>query len=82
MAGLVGHNVITATGERIGVGDQIATRRNDRETDVATRETWTVLDCANGALVVQGEARRTGSPSTQDPATPHRRARLSSCRHS
>jgi exodeoxyribonuclease V alpha subunit len=60
--GAVTDNVITATGERIGVGDQIATRRNDRETDVANRETWTVLDCTNGALVVQGEAGKRVLP--------------------
>jgi hypothetical protein len=61
--GAVTDNDITAAGERIGVGDQIATRRNDRETDVANRETWTVLDCTNGALVVEGEAgKRVLSP--------------------
>ena len=60
--GAVTDNLITATGERIGVGDQIATRRNDREIDVANRETWTVLDCATGALIVQGEAGKRVLP--------------------
>lgn len=60
--GAVTDNVITATGERIGVGDKIATRRNDHDADVANRETWTVLDCANGALVVRGEAGKRVLP--------------------
>jgi len=34
--------VTTNAGERIGVGDTVATRRNDRDLDVANRDTWTV----------------------------------------
>jgi hypothetical protein len=34
--------VTTRAGERIGVGDVIATRRNDRDLDVANRDSWTV----------------------------------------
>lgn len=48
--------VVTAAGERIGVGDTIATRRNDHDTDVANRETWTVVSAEAGALTVRGEA--------------------------
>ena len=55
-AGEVTDSVVTAAGERIGVGDRIATRRNDRDADVANRETWTVLACDGGSLRVQGEA--------------------------
>src|SRR5665647_1387034 len=36
------HAVTTAAGERIGIGDRVATRRNDRTLDVANRDTWTV----------------------------------------
>jgi len=32
----------TSAGERIGVGDRVATRRNDRDLDVANRDTWSV----------------------------------------
>ena len=32
----------TAAGERIGVGDQVVTRRNATGLDVANRDTWTV----------------------------------------
>src|SRR5665811_1592649 len=35
---------------------RIATRRNDHHADVATRETWTVLACHNGAVTVHGDA--------------------------
>ncbi|MBC7560117.1 MAG: TrwC relaxase, partial [Dermatophilaceae bacterium] len=42
-------------GERIGVGDQIATRRNDRDADVANRDTWTVTGVLiDGGVVVVG----------------------------
>jgi thymidine kinase len=47
--------VTTAGGERIGVGDRVATRRNDRALDVANRDTWTVTGIApDGALAVGG----------------------------
>jgi exodeoxyribonuclease V alpha subunit len=47
--------VTTWAGERIGVGDQVATRRNDRDVDVANRDTWTVTGLrTDGAAVVAG----------------------------
>ncbi|MFZ2012489.1 MAG: MobF family relaxase [Nocardioides sp.] len=54
--GEVDEQVLTAAGERLGVGDTIATRRNDRDADVANREFWTVVSCDRGALTVRGEA--------------------------
>jgi ATP-dependent exoDNAse (exonuclease V) alpha subunit len=56
--------VTTVRGERIGVGDKIATRRNDRDLDVANRDTWTVtaLD-QNGGLHVADGARHRHLPS-------------------
>ncbi len=49
----------TGAGERVGVGDRIATRRNDRDLGVANRDTWTVtgLNQDDGSLTVTG---RTG----------------------
>jgi hypothetical protein len=41
-AGRVDDSRATSIGDRIGVGDRIATRRNDRDLDVANRDTWTV----------------------------------------
>jgi exodeoxyribonuclease V alpha subunit len=35
--------VITGAGQRISVGDRIATRRNDRDLGVANRDVWTVV---------------------------------------
>jgi exodeoxyribonuclease V alpha subunit len=48
------HVAITAAGERIGAGDQIATRRNDRNLGVANRDTWivTAVDHRGGLLVI------------------------------
>ncbi|TKJ21974.1 MobF family relaxase [Blastococcus sp. CCUG 61487] len=45
--------VVTGAGERIGVGDRIATRRNDRDLQVANRDVWTVtaVDADGGLLV-------------------------------
>ncbi|SEO75457.1 AAA domain-containing protein [Trujillonella endophytica] len=45
--------VTTRSGQRIGAGDRIATRRNDRGLDVANRDTWTVtaVDECGGLLV-------------------------------
>ncbi|HWJ65294.1 MAG TPA: MobF family relaxase [Nocardioides sp.] len=54
--GEVDEQVVTASGERIGVGDTIATRRNDKGADVANRELWTVVSCDHGALTVKGGA--------------------------
>lgn len=60
--GEVADAVVTASGERIGVGDRIATRRNDHDTDVANRETWTVIAAEGSALTVQGEAGKRVLP--------------------
>ena len=47
-AGLVDdqHTTSTRAGQPIGVGDLIATRRNDHQLGVANRDTWTVTICA------------------------------------
>src|SRR4051794_1639405 len=45
--------VVTGAGERIGVGDRVATRRNDRDLDVANRDAWIVTGVGrNGGLRV------------------------------
>jgi thymidine kinase len=44
---------ITGSGQRIGGGDRIATRRNDRDLGVANRDIWVVTAVGrNGALLV------------------------------
>ncbi len=51
--------VTTAAGERIGVGDRVATRRNEPALDVANRDTFTVTGIApDGTLALDGGGRR------------------------
>jgi exodeoxyribonuclease V alpha subunit len=46
---------ITRAGERIGLDDRVATRRNDRDLGVANRDTWTVAGIGDdGSLLVIG----------------------------
>jgi ATP-dependent exoDNAse (exonuclease V) alpha subunit len=58
--------VTTRAGQRIGAGDRIATRRNDRDLEVANRDTWTVTSVGRrgGLLVTAGTA--TGDVSRDD----------------
>ncbi|WP_093583922.1 MobF family relaxase [Geodermatophilus amargosae] len=61
----------TRTGQRIGVGDRIATRRNDRDLGVANRDTWTVVAVGHdgGLAVVPAEVTPTDAvPSGVTPA--------------
>lgn len=56
--------VVTATGERIGVGDQVATRRNDLDLGVANRDRWTVTGTdGRGGLLVRGDNRSATLPA-------------------
>jgi len=51
--------VTTRAGQRIGAGDRIATRRNDRNLEVANRDTWTVTAVGRrGGLLVTGVVPR------------------------
>jgi len=53
--------LVTRAGERIGVGDKVATRRNDPHLGVANRDTWTVTALGDdGTLHLAG---RTGTRS-------------------
>jgi exodeoxyribonuclease V alpha subunit len=55
----------TGPGERIGVGDRVATRRNDRDLDVANRDMWTVtgVDRHGGLTVTSRDAGRRVLPA-------------------
>ncbi|RHW26298.1 TrwC relaxase [Nocardioides immobilis] len=49
------HAVATDAGERVGVGDRIATRRNDRDLGVTNRDTWTITAIGpDGSLALRG----------------------------
>lgn len=55
---------ITRRGERIGLGDRVATRRNDRDLAVANRDTWTVAGIReDGGLLVTGRAGQRALPA-------------------
>ena len=56
--------LITRRGEPIGLGDRVATRRNDRDLAVANRDTWTVAGVGDdGSLLVTGRAGRRTLPA-------------------
>lgn len=61
--GEVSGALLTTSGEMIGVGDRVATRRNDTEVGVANRELWTVVGSQHGALEVVGDAGRRTQPA-------------------
>lgn len=49
------HAVATDAGERLGVGDRVATRRNDRDLGVTNRDTWTITAVGDdGSLALRG----------------------------
>jgi hypothetical protein len=49
------HAVVTTAGERLGVGDRVATRRNDRDLGVTNRDLWTITAIgADGSLTIRG----------------------------
>ncbi len=51
-------SMMTARGERIGIGDRVATRRNDPDLGVANRQTWTVAGLRDdGSLILHGRGR-------------------------
>ncbi len=50
------HTLATDAGERLGVGDRVATRRNDRDLGVSNRATWTITAVrADGSLTLRGQ---------------------------
>jgi hypothetical protein len=62
--------VTTRVGQRIGAGDRIATRRNDRDLGVANRDIWTVTAVGHhgGVVVTPADAARVDV--TPDAVTP------------
>jgi hypothetical protein len=51
-------SVVTARGERLGLGDRVATRRNDPDLGVANRQTWTVAGIGEGGSLMLHERGR------------------------
>ena len=57
-------SMVTARGERIGLGDRVATRRNDADLGVANRQTWTVTGIdEDGNLLLHGHGRDREIPA-------------------
>ena len=53
---------VTDAGERLGVGDRVMTRRNDRDLAVANRDTWTITGIDHdGTLTVHSADAGVGS---------------------
>jgi exodeoxyribonuclease V alpha subunit len=54
----------TRRGERIGLGDRVVTRRNDRNLSVANRDTWAVAGIGeDGSLFVTGRGGQRALPA-------------------
>jgi exodeoxyribonuclease V alpha subunit len=65
-----GQVVVTGAGERIGVGDRVATRRNDRDLDVANRDTWIVTGVGRDGGLRVTPADVTPPGPVRAPVTP------------
>lgn len=56
--------ITTASGDRIGIGDRVATRRNDPDLQVANRQIWTVARIGrDGSLLLHGRGRDREIPA-------------------
>ena len=56
--------ITTVGGDRIGLGDRVATRRNDPDLQVANRQTWTVTGIGtDGSLLLHGRGRDREIPA-------------------
>jgi exodeoxyribonuclease V alpha subunit len=58
--------VTTTDGQRLGVGDMVATRCNDRDLGVANRDTWTITGGGDdGSLTITGTASASSRLATK-----------------
>jgi hypothetical protein len=56
--------VTTASGDLLGLGDRVATRRNDPDLQVANRQTWTITAIGDdGSLTLRGRSRERRIPA-------------------
>jgi exodeoxyribonuclease V alpha subunit len=51
--------VVNQTGERLGIGDRVATRRNDWQLGVANRQTWTIIAIDDATIAMRNEQGQT-----------------------
>jgi conjugative relaxase-like TrwC/TraI family protein len=64
-SGMQGEEVVTtASGEQLGLGDRVATRRNDPDLQVANRQTWTITAIGeDGEVMLRGHGRERQVPA-------------------
>ena len=69
---------VTGAGERLGVGDRVMTRRNDRDLAVANRDTWTLtgIDHDGTLTLHNGDARAGTQSRSLPPAYAHQHVEL------
>jgi exodeoxyribonuclease V alpha subunit len=59
-----GATITTDRGEMLGLGDRVATRRNDPDLQVANRQTWTITGIGqDGSIVLHGRGRDREIPA-------------------
>jgi exodeoxyribonuclease V alpha subunit len=59
-----GPTITTGRGEVLGLGDRVATRRNDPDLQVANRQTWTITGINdNGSVILHGRGRDREIPA-------------------
>jgi len=51
--------VVNESGERLRIGDRVATRRNDWQLDVANRQTWTITAIDEATVTLRNDHGRT-----------------------
>lgn len=51
--------VVNESGERLGIGDRVATRRNDWQLGVANRQTWTITHLTDQTVTLRNDRGRT-----------------------
>ena len=51
--------VVNESGERLGIGDRVATRRNDWHLGVANRQTWTITHIGDATVTLRNDRGRT-----------------------
>ena len=68
---------VTDAGERLGVGDRVMTRRNDRDLAVANRDTWTITGIDHdGTLTLHNSSDAGVGSRSLPPAYAHQHVEL------
>ena len=71
-----GLEFVTDAGERLGVGDRVLTRRNDRDLAVANRDTWTITGIDHDRTLTLHNANAHNGSRSLPPAYAHEHVEL------